>query len=138
VLAPTAKFAWPEAVAADVSVPPVAAYSTLGVTAMARAEAATADVTESLSQLQHLPIFLQQRQQLLISLSLSIPWQEQRQRPLMSLLQLQHLPIFLQQRQRPLISLSLTIVRQEQRQRPLMSLPQLRHLPIFYSRGSGC
>jgi hypothetical protein len=45
VLAPTAKFAWPEAVAADVSVPPAAAYSTLGVATAARAEAASADVT---------------------------------------------------------------------------------------------
>jgi hypothetical protein len=45
VLAPTAKFAWPEAVAAYVSVPPVAAYSTLGVTTAVRAEAASADVT---------------------------------------------------------------------------------------------
>jgi hypothetical protein len=38
VLAPTAKFSWPEAVAADVSVPPAAAYSTLGVTTEAREE----------------------------------------------------------------------------------------------------
>ncbi len=45
VLAPTAKFAQPEAVAADVSILPVAAYSTLGVTTAARAEAASADVT---------------------------------------------------------------------------------------------
>jgi hypothetical protein len=45
VLASTAKFAWPEALAADVSVPPAAAYSTLGVTTMARAEAASTDVT---------------------------------------------------------------------------------------------
>jgi hypothetical protein len=45
VLAPTAKFARPEALAADVSVPPAAAYSMLGVTTVARAEAASADVT---------------------------------------------------------------------------------------------
>jgi hypothetical protein len=45
VLAPTAKFAWPEALAADVSVSPVAAYSTLGVTTVARAGAASADIT---------------------------------------------------------------------------------------------
>ena len=45
VLAPTAKFALPEALAADVSVLPAAAYSTLGVTTAARAEAASADVT---------------------------------------------------------------------------------------------
>ncbi len=45
VLAPTAKFARPEAAAADVSVPPAEAYSTLGVTTAARAEAASADVT---------------------------------------------------------------------------------------------
>jgi hypothetical protein len=45
VLAQTAKFAWPEAVAADVSVPPAAAYSMLGVATAARAEAASADVT---------------------------------------------------------------------------------------------
>jgi hypothetical protein len=45
VLAPTAKFAQPEAVAADVSIPPAAAYSMLGVTTTARAEAASADVT---------------------------------------------------------------------------------------------
>jgi hypothetical protein len=45
VLAPTAKFSWPEAVAADVSIPPAAAHSTLGVTTAARAEAASADVT---------------------------------------------------------------------------------------------
>jgi hypothetical protein len=45
VLAPTAKFAWPEALPADVSIPPAAAYSTLGVTTAARAEAASADVT---------------------------------------------------------------------------------------------
>jgi hypothetical protein len=45
VLAPTAKFAWPDALAADVSIPPAAAYSTLGVTTVARAEAASADVT---------------------------------------------------------------------------------------------
>jgi hypothetical protein len=45
VLAPTAKFARPEALAADASVPPVAAYSTLGVTTVARAEAESADVT---------------------------------------------------------------------------------------------
>jgi hypothetical protein len=45
VLAPTAKFARPEAVAADVSIPPAAAYSTLGVTTMARAEVVPAGVT---------------------------------------------------------------------------------------------
>jgi hypothetical protein len=45
VLAPTAKSAWPETLAADVSVPPAAAYSTLGVTTVARAEPASADVT---------------------------------------------------------------------------------------------
>ncbi len=45
VLAPIAKFAWPEAVAADVSIPPAAAYSMLGVTTAARAEAASTDVT---------------------------------------------------------------------------------------------
>jgi hypothetical protein len=45
VLAPTAKFATPDALAADVSIPPAAAYSTLGVTTVARAEAAYADVT---------------------------------------------------------------------------------------------
>ena len=45
VLAPFAKFAQPEALAADVSVTPAAAYSTLGVTTVARAEAASADVT---------------------------------------------------------------------------------------------
>jgi hypothetical protein len=45
VLAPTAKFSQPEAVAADVYVPPAAAYFTLGVTTAARAEAASADVT---------------------------------------------------------------------------------------------
>ncbi len=45
VLAPTAKFARPETVAADVSIPPAAAYSTLGVTTAARAEAAATDVT---------------------------------------------------------------------------------------------
>jgi hypothetical protein len=38
VLAPTAKFARLEALAADVSIPPAAAYSTLGVTTAARAE----------------------------------------------------------------------------------------------------
>ncbi len=45
VLAPTAKFAWPEVVAAEVSILPAAAYSTLGVTTTARAEAASTDVT---------------------------------------------------------------------------------------------
>jgi hypothetical protein len=45
VLAPTAKSSWPEAVAADVSIPPAAAYSTLGVTTAARAEAASFDFT---------------------------------------------------------------------------------------------
>ncbi len=45
VLAPTAKFSRPEAVAADVSVPPAAAYFTLGVTTAASTEAASADVT---------------------------------------------------------------------------------------------
>jgi hypothetical protein len=44
-LALTAKFARPEAVAADVSVATAVAYSTLGVTIMAIAEAAAADVT---------------------------------------------------------------------------------------------
>jgi hypothetical protein len=44
-LAPTAKFARPEAVAADVFVATVAAYSTLGGTTVAIAEAAAADVT---------------------------------------------------------------------------------------------
>jgi hypothetical protein len=43
-LAPAAKFARPEAVAADVSVATVAAYSTLGGTTVARAEATAADV----------------------------------------------------------------------------------------------
>jgi hypothetical protein len=43
-LAPTAKFARPEAVAADVSVATVAAYSTLGGTTVARAEEEAADV----------------------------------------------------------------------------------------------
>jgi hypothetical protein len=43
-LAPTANFARPEAVAADVSVATAAAYSTLGGTTMARAEAEAADV----------------------------------------------------------------------------------------------
>jgi hypothetical protein len=55
VLAPNAKSSWPEAVAADVSNPHAAAYSTLGVTTMARAEAVSAD---SLLQLWHLPVFL--------------------------------------------------------------------------------
>jgi hypothetical protein len=45
VLAPTAKFAPPEALTADVSISPAAAYSTLGVTTVAKAEAAFADVT---------------------------------------------------------------------------------------------
>jgi hypothetical protein len=45
VLVPTAKFVWPEAVAADVSIPPAAAYSTLSVTTAAIAEAAASDVT---------------------------------------------------------------------------------------------
>ncbi len=44
-LALTAKFARPEAVAADVSVATAAAYSTLGVTIMATTETAAADVT---------------------------------------------------------------------------------------------
>jgi hypothetical protein len=44
-LAPTAEFALPEALAVDVSVPPAAAYSTLGVTNAARSEAVSADVT---------------------------------------------------------------------------------------------
>ncbi len=44
-LAPTAKFARPEAVAADVSVATAAAYSMLGGTTTAIAEAAAADVT---------------------------------------------------------------------------------------------
>jgi hypothetical protein len=44
VLAPTAKFARPEAVAADVSVATAAAYFTLGGTTVARAEAEVADV----------------------------------------------------------------------------------------------
>jgi hypothetical protein len=44
-LAVTAKFARPEAVAADVSIATAAAYSTLGVTTAAIAEAAAADVT---------------------------------------------------------------------------------------------
>ena len=44
VLAPTAKFARPEAVAADVSVATAAAYSTLGGTTVARAEAEAADI----------------------------------------------------------------------------------------------
>jgi hypothetical protein len=44
-LGPTAKFARPEAVAADVSIATAAAYSTLGVTIVATAEAAAADVT---------------------------------------------------------------------------------------------
>jgi hypothetical protein len=43
VLASTAKFARPEAVAADVSIATAAAYSTLGGTTMARAEAEAAD-----------------------------------------------------------------------------------------------
>jgi hypothetical protein len=43
-LAPTAKFARPEAVAADVSVATVAAYSILGGTTAARPEAEAADV----------------------------------------------------------------------------------------------
>ncbi len=47
VLAPTAKFAPLDALAADVSVLPVAAYSTLGMTTVAGAEAASADVTVS-------------------------------------------------------------------------------------------
>jgi hypothetical protein len=67
VLAPTAEFAWPEAVAADVSISLVAAYYTLGVTTRQRP-------LMSLSQLRHLPIFLQQRQWPLISLSLLILW----------------------------------------------------------------
>ncbi len=46
-LAPTAKFARPEAVAADVSIATAAAYSTLGGTTAAIAEAAAADVTVS-------------------------------------------------------------------------------------------
>ncbi len=45
VLAPTAKFAWPEALAADVSSPPAAAFSTLGVTTATRAEAVSTDLT---------------------------------------------------------------------------------------------
>jgi hypothetical protein len=45
VRALTAKFARPEVVAVEMSVTPVAAYSTLGVTTEARAEAASADVT---------------------------------------------------------------------------------------------
>jgi hypothetical protein len=45
VLALTAKFARPEAVAADVSVATVAAFSTLGVTTAAIAKAAASDVT---------------------------------------------------------------------------------------------
>jgi hypothetical protein len=97
VLAPTAKFAPPDALAADVSIPPAAAYSMLGVTTMARAEAASADATvataasANLSTAEAAP---------LISLSLLIPRQEQMHCPLMSQLQLRHLPIFLQQRQR--------------------------------------
>jgi hypothetical protein len=43
-LAPTAKFARPEAVSADVSVATAAAYSMLGGTTVARAEAEAADV----------------------------------------------------------------------------------------------
>jgi hypothetical protein len=45
VLTPTAKFAMPEAVAADVSIATAAAYSTLGGTTLARAEAEAADVS---------------------------------------------------------------------------------------------
>jgi hypothetical protein len=44
VLAPTAEFARPEAVAADVSIATAAAYSTLGGTATARAEEEAADI----------------------------------------------------------------------------------------------
>jgi hypothetical protein len=80
-LAPTAKFARPEAVAADFSVTTVAAYSMLGVTIvdvdantvtanLVTAEAAVAEVTVATAAS---AILLQQRQQ-----------------PLMSLLQLWH------------------------------------------------
>jgi hypothetical protein len=57
-----------DSVAADVSIVTAAAYSTLGVTTAAISEAAATDVL----QLRHLPIFLQQRQRPLISLSLLI------------------------------------------------------------------
>ncbi len=49
VLAPTAKFAPPEALAADVSVPPAAAYSTLGVTTVARAVTVATAASANLS-----------------------------------------------------------------------------------------
>jgi hypothetical protein len=45
VLAPTAKFSWPDAVAADVSILSASAYSTLGVITAAKAEAVFSDVT---------------------------------------------------------------------------------------------
>jgi hypothetical protein len=161
VLAPFAKFAQPEALAADVSVTPAAAYSMLGVTTTARAEAVSADVTVATAASANLstaeaaaadltvPVDTAARAEAVpadgtvaiaasanlstaeaAAAGLPVPvnsWQEQRQRPLMSLLQLWHLPIFLQQRQRPLISLSLLILRhcflqewQQQRQWPVM------------------